>query len=213
MTTASASSKEEFLGSCKKRDRYAKKSRRFAHHLFKPIDEPICSVLTIEEQFHNSLLKAIEVPSDKHLEQLFWEKQVLEISHYAKVNYDLEELMISNTFADDMYFIPDKVVVMRPQYKAGKPSTWAYVAVHELGHHVVCRGHAGSSVNRVNQIAFFDAKAMDSNSKSYQTSLFEAEVFAWHEGMKLAKAAGIHVVDADIDRVKTNCLLSYAIID
>jgi hypothetical protein len=132
---------------------------------------------------------------------------------HAKREAKLTELMISNAFPDDQYLVSDKIVVMRPHYKHTRAEHWAYVAIHEIGHHALCRGMTLDSMARTNEKVFYDNKFSARNSKTYQVNRLEAEVFAWHEGMSLAKLCGVHMVNENIDKVKANCLLSYCEIE
>lgn len=206
--------REQFLEQCTQLDIYQlKKKKKYTHHIFKPSRDPACSVLTISEQYHNTLNRLKSYWTDKVANQLFWEMQVLKLRNLARKEHKLEDIVIGNGYDDDLYLIDDRVVVMRPFYKASSAETWAYVAVHETGHHMLCRsGDVSRAARRVNQVAFYSTPAAE-KTKTYHLALFEVEVLAWHEGIKLAVEAGVHMVDKNIDRVKTNCLLSYATLE
>jgi hypothetical protein len=206
--------REDFLEQCAKLDIFQlKKKKKYTHHIFKPSRDPACSVLTIAEQFHNTLSRLKSYWTDKVANQLFWEMQVLKLRNLARKEHKLEDIVIGNGYDDDLYLIDDRVVVMRPCYKAPSIETWAYVAIHETGHHMLCRSRGiPMAARRVNQVAFYSTPAAQ-KTKTFHLSLFEVEVLAWHEGIKLAVEAGVHMVDKNIDRVKTNCLLSYATLE
>jgi len=206
-------SREDFIEECIRADIFAKKSRNFTFHPYLAIKEKYpYSTLTLQEQFHNSVLKLKNQWSDKLAEQLFWEMEILKLRSFACNETDLTDVHVSSNFEDDLYLIDDKIVVMRPVYKATSPESWAYVVIHEIGHHVICRGRTFSSGRRVNDRAFF-SDASKRNSKTFHMSLLETEVLAWHEGIKLAEHAGVHMVDKNIDRIKTNCLISYTTLE
>lgn len=206
--------REQFLEQCTKLDIFQlKKKKKYTHHIFKPSRDPACSVLTISEQYHNTLNRLKSSWSDKVANQLFWEMQVLKLRNLARQEHKLEEVMIGSGYEDDLYLFDDRVVVMRPCYKSSSPETWAYVAIHEIGHHMLCRGKdVPRAAKRANQTAFYSPPSVQ-KTKTFHLSLFEAEVLAWHEGIKLAIEANVHMVDKNIDRVKTNCLISYATLE
>lgn len=206
---------EEFIKSCELLDEHPKKKRKFSLSSHRANDDTVFQMLTMVQQFHNTLVKAQDPRNrtTKLIDQLFWEKQVLIMSNYARRVTKLTEFMISAAFEDDQYLVSDKIVLMRPCYKHTRPEHWAYVAIHEIGHHLLCRGLTLESMARTNERVFFDEKFSARNSKTFQVNRLETEVFAWHEGMKVAKLCGFHVIDSNIDKVKANCLLSYCEIE
>ncbi len=207
--------REQFVEDCIKLDRWHKRAHKFSFQPYQPIGEDyMCSTLTIAQQFHNTLNRLRECWTDKIADQLFWELQVKKIRDHAVREFDLTDVMVSTTYEDDIYLLNDKIVMMRPSHKASSPETWAYVVMHEIGHHVINRNRSAFkySIGNANQRAFFSNPAAQ-KTKTYQVSLFEVETVAWHEGYRLAKEIGVHLVDSNFDKVKTNCLLSYAVLE
>lgn len=206
--------RDKFVESCIKLDKWHKRGHKFSFKPFQPVGEKYaCSALTIDEQFHNTLNRLRRCWTDQMADQLFWEMQIRKLRDHAREYVGLTDVMISTSYEDDMYLINDRVVMMRPCHKASTPETWAYVVMHEIGHHIINYGKSSfQSVNRANFRAFHGTESAR-KTKTYHISLFETEVVAWHEGIKFAKEAGVHIVDSTVDRVKTNCLLSYATLE
>ena len=82
-----------------------------------------------------------------------------------------------------------------------------YTLLHECGHLLISQ--TASQFQKDHPMYAMSCDFRKSKSKAYQVSLVAEEIEAWKRGRRLAKRLNLYVDDLKLDKIMTDCVMSY----
>ena len=131
----------------------------------------------------------------------FWNKQYDMISSWvASKGFDVE----CHTDADDRLEFEEKTIYIDSRQHA---ENRFYTLLHEAGHLLISQ--TASQFQKDHPMYAMSCDVRKYKSKAYQVSLVAEEIEAWKRGRRLAKRLGLEVNDNKLDKIMTDCVMSY----
>jgi glycosyltransferase involved in cell wall biosynthesis len=131
----------------------------------------------------------------------FWNDQYAAVvSWITHKGYDVN----CYTDADDRLDFEEKIIHIDSRQHA---ESRFYTLLHECGHLLISQ--TASQFQKDHPMYAMSCDFRKSRSKAYQVSLVAEEIEAWKRGRRLAKRLNLHVDDLKLDRLMTDCVMSY----
>ena len=131
----------------------------------------------------------------------FWKKQFDIIENWIKTK---GYRVWCYTDADDQVDFEKKIVHIDSRQHA---ENRFYTLLHECGHMLISQTARQFAIDH--PMYAFSSDIRSCKSKAYQVSLVAEEIEAWKRGRRLAKRFGLRVNDEKLNRVMTDCVISY----
>ena len=131
----------------------------------------------------------------------FWNKQYDVISLWASSKgYKVK----CHTDADDRLEFEEKTIYINSRQHA---ENRFYTLLHEAGHLLISQ--TANQFQKDHPMYAMSCDVRKYRSKAYQVSLVAEEIEAWKRGRRLAKRLGLKVDDNNLDKIMTDCVMSY----
>ncbi len=131
----------------------------------------------------------------------FWNKQ------YNKVSLWIESKgykVSCQTDAEDRLEFEEKTIYINSRQHA---ENRFYTLLHEAGHLLISQ--TANQFQKDHPMYAMSCDIRSCRSKAYQVSLVAEEIEAWKRGRRLAKRLGLKVNNDKLDKIMTDCVMSY----